>query len=196
MVVEEKSTFRTNHTFAKRGCCHSFSATTGGAFMAKEIERKFLVKDDGWRAEATSSSSFVQAYIVTMEDRSLRVRLIDDERALLTLKIGRQMVSRDEFEYAIPLPDAREMVAKALGIVLKKTRYEVDHEGFTWEIDVYHGAYSGLVVAEVEMEDEEQEPALPSWLGAEVTGDPRYSNQVMAAEDMSGELCDGISHTT
>ena len=163
--------------------------------MAKEIERKFLVKDDGWRAEATSSRSFIQAYIVTMDDRSLRVRLIDDERASLTLKIGRQMISRDEFEYDIPLADAREMVARALGIVLEKTRYEVGHHGFTWEIDLYHGVYSGLVVAEVELENEEQEPALPSWIGAEVTGDPRYSNQMMAAKDMSGELCDGISHT-
>ncbi|MCJ8521388.1 CYTH domain-containing protein [Pseudorhizobium tarimense] len=162
--------------------------------MAKEIERKFLVKDDGWRPEATSSSDFVQAYIVTMDDRSLRIRIMDDERATLTLKIGRQLISRDEFEYSIPVADAKELAASALGIVLEKTRHEVEHEGFTWEVDVYAGAYDGLVVAEVEMEDEEQEPPLPPWLGAEVTGDRRYSNQLMATEDLSAELCDGVSH--
>lgn len=163
--------------------------------MAKEIERKFLVKDDGWRAEVTSSSDFIQAYIVTMDDRSLRVRLMDDERASMTLKIGRRLISRDEFEYTIPVADAKELISNALGLVLQKTRYEVEHEGFVWEIDVYAGVYAGLVVAEVEMDDEEQDPALPSWIGKEVTGDPRYSNQMMAAEDMSMELCDGISHT-
>tara|TARA_R110002020_G_scaffold5989_10_gene24945 strand:- start:157 stop:651 length:495 start_codon:yes stop_codon:yes gene_type:complete len=163
--------------------------------MAKEIERKFLVEGDGWRDEVASSSDFIQAYVVTMDDRSLRVRLMDEERATLTLKIGTDMISRDEFEYAIPVADAREMIAAAVGIVLEKTRYNVDHEGFTWEIDVYHGTYAGLVVAEVEMEDEEQDPALPAWVGEEVTGDRRYSNQMMAATDMSMELCDGVSHT-
>ncbi|MFN7101814.1 MAG: CYTH domain-containing protein [Pseudorhizobium sp.] len=164
--------------------------------MAKEIERKFLVKDDGWRAEATSASDFLQAYIATMDDRSLRVRLMDGERATLTLKIGTGMISRDEFEYPIPVADAREMIAAALGIVLEKTRYNVDHEGFTWEVDVYNGTYAGLVVAEVEMEDEGQTPALPAWIGQEVTGDRRYSNQVMASEDLSSELCHAISHSS
>ncbi|MDY6964292.1 MAG: CYTH domain-containing protein, partial [Pseudomonadota bacterium] len=98
--------------------------------MAKEIERKFLVEGDGWRDEVASSSDFIQAYIVTMDDRSLRVRLMDEERATLTLKIGTDMISRDEFEYAIPVADAREMIAAAVGIVLEKTRYNVDHEGF------------------------------------------------------------------
>ena len=162
--------------------------------MAKEIERKFLVKDDGWRSEATSSSEFVQAYIIGMDDRSLRVRLIDGDRATLTLKIGRQLITRDESEYDIPLADRREMLANALGLVLEKTRHEVKHHGFIWEVDVYAGAYSGLVVAEVEMEDEGQEPPLPRWIGREVTGDRRYSNQAMATEDLSGELCNGLPH--
>lgn len=162
--------------------------------MAKEIERKFLVKDDGWQTEATSSSRFIQAYLATMDDRSLRVRLMDDERAALTLKIGTGLISRDEFEYPIPLADAREMVAAALGIVLEKTRHTVDYGGFTWEIDVYHGTYAGLVVAEVEMQDEDQDPPLPPWIGQEVTDDRRYSNQVMATEDLSLELCHAVSH--
>jgi len=163
--------------------------------MAKEIERKFLVKDDSWRAGIASSSDFVQAYIAEGEDRSLRVRIMDGRRATLTLKIGRLSIIRDEFEYEIPVTDAMELVGSALGIVLEKTRYEVSHEGFTWEIDVYAGAYQGLVVTEVELEDEEQQPLLPPWVGREVTGDRRYSNLIMATEDLSMELCDGISHS-
>lgn len=163
--------------------------------MAKEIERKFLVKTNGWRGEVTSSSDFVQAYVAAVEDRSLRVRVIDDRRATLTIKIGRQMISRDEFEYEIPVADAKDLIGSALGIVLEKTRYEVVHEGFTWEVDVYAGAYEGLVVAEVELQHEEQQPPLPSWIGGEVTGDRRFSNLVMATEDLSRELCDGLSHS-
>lgn len=163
--------------------------------MAKEIERKFLVKDDGWRSHISSSSNFVQAYIATQEDRSLRVRLMDDERATLTIKIGRQLISRDEFEYAIPVADARQLIDSALGVVLQKTRHEVQHEGYTWEVDLYAGVYTGLVVAEVEMDHEEERPPLPSWVGREVTGDRRFSNLVMATEDLSAELSDGLSHS-
>ena len=162
--------------------------------MAKEIERKFLVTNNGWRAEARSASEFVQAYVTAQEDRSLRVRLIDDRRATLTIKIGRQIISRDEFEYDIPVEDAHDLIGSALGIVLEKTRHEVEHEGFTWEVDVYAGVYQGLVVAEVELEHEDQQPPLPSWIGKEVTGDRRFSNLVMATEDLSGELCHGLSH--
>jgi len=164
--------------------------------MAKEIERKFLVKADGWRSKASSSSVFLQAYVASGEDRSVRVRIMDGTRAKLTIKIGKNLIARDEFEYDIPLEDAEEMAANAVGIVLEKTRHEVRHEGYTWEIDVYDGTYKGLVVAEVEIEHEGAEPALPDWVGREITGDRRYSNVVMAMEDLSGELCHGLSHTS
>lgn len=160
--------------------------------MAKEIERKFLVKSDGWRAEASSSSRLLQAYIAGAEDRSVRVRIFDGKRARLTIKIGRQLFSRDEFEYDIPLADAQEMARAPLGVVLEKTRYKIDHQGYTWEVDVYGGAYQGLVVAEVEMEHEGADPALPDWIGREITGDRRYSNLVMATEDLGRELVDGL----
>ncbi|MFB9947421.1 CYTH domain-containing protein [Rhizobium puerariae] len=161
--------------------------------MAKEIERKFLVKGDGWRSEVSSSSNFLQAYIASGEDRSVRIRIMDDARARLTIKIGRKLIARDEFEYDIPLSDAREMAGNAVGIVLEKTRYEVEHEGYTWEVDVYDGTYKGLVVAEVEVEDENARPDIPDWIGREITGDRRYSNVVMATEDLSRELCHGLS---
>jgi Uncharacterized protein conserved in bacteria len=161
--------------------------------MAKEIERKFKVVGDGWRSQTVSSSSFRQAYIASGEDRSVRVRVMDGERAKLTIKVGRQFMSRDEFEYEIPLADAEQLADCAVGVVLEKTRYEVEHHGYTWEIDVYGGAYQGLVIAEVEMEDEAAQPDLPDWIGEEVTGDRRFSNLVMATEDMSSELVHGVS---
>lgn len=164
--------------------------------MAKEIERKYLVKTDGWRSGASSSSSFLQAYIASGKDRSVRVRIMDGKKARLTIKIGRNLFARDEFEYDIPLTDAREMSEQALGVVLEKTRYFVPYEGYTWEVDVYAGAYAGLVVAEVEIASEKEQPLLPTWIGKEITGDRRYSNVNMAIEDLSEELVHGLPFTT
>jgi CYTH domain-containing protein len=160
--------------------------------MAKEIERKFLVNGDGWRAGIGSSADLLQAYITSGEDRSVRVRIFDGVRARLTIKIGRELLARDEFEYDIPLGDAQEMARLAIGVVLEKTRHKIAHAGYTWEVDVYGGSYQGLVVAEVEMGDEKAQPELPRWIGREVTGDHRYSNLVMATQDLSRELVNGI----
>lgn len=156
--------------------------------MAKEIERKFLVSDDSWRSQVTSRTAFRQGYIASLENRSVRVRIKADTDATLTIKIGASSIVRDEYEYDIPLRDAEELMTTALGIVIEKTRHTVDHEGFVWEIDVFEGLYEGLVVAEVEMNAETDQPSLPAWLGREVTGDPRFSNQNLATEDMSREL--------
>lgn len=161
--------------------------------MAKEIERKFLVKGEGWRSDIASSSAFLQAYVASGEDRSVRIRIRDGKSARLTIKIGRDLMSRDEFEYEIPLADAKEIAENPVGIVLEKTRHEVKYAGHVWEIDVYDGAYKGLIVAEVEMDDVATSLQLPEWIGPEITGDRRYSNLVMATEDLSGELIDGLS---
>lgn len=156
--------------------------------MAKEIERKFLVADESWRSQITSKTAFRQGYIASLENRSVRVRIKADRDATLTIKIGASSLTRDEYEYDIPLSDAEELMTTALGIVIEKTRHTVEHEGFVWEIDVFEGLYEGLVVAEVEMNAETDQPSLPSWLGQEVTGDPRFSNQNLATEDLSREL--------
>ncbi|MEK1932699.1 MAG: CYTH domain-containing protein [Pararhizobium sp.] len=148
--------------------------------MAKEIERKFLVASEGWRSAADRGTRLLQAYVVTMDDRSARVRLMDDERAKLTIKISNGSMTRDEFEYDIPVADAKELMSKAIGLVIGKTRYRVTHGGFVWEVDVYGGSHAGLVFAEVELSAEGDTPDLPAWLGAEVTGDPRYSNQYLS----------------
>ncbi|QTK82397.1 Adenylate Cyclase [Agrobacterium tumefaciens] len=161
--------------------------------MAKEIERKFLVARGEWRNQVTRSMAFRQAYVASMEDRSVRVRIVDRRDATLTVKIGASALVRDEYEYAIPLEDAEELMQSAPGVVIEKTRHTVEHGGFTWEIDVFEGQYEGLVVAEVEMHDENADPDLPAWLGREVTGDRRFSNQSLAM-DPQGDLTDVIQN--
>ncbi|MBB4186110.1 CYTH domain-containing protein [Sinorhizobium terangae] len=152
--------------------------------MAKEIERKFLVASSGWKEHADKGIKLQQAYVVTMEDRSVRVRIHGSKWARLTIKIGKSALVRNEYEYDLPMDDARELLTQAVGIVIEKRRYRVPHKGFTWEIDVYEGALQGLVVAEVEMKRETDLPALPPWLGREITGDRRYSNQALATEGL------------
>ena len=161
--------------------------------MAKEIERKFLVAGGEWRNQVTRSMAFRQAYVASMEDRSVRARIVDRRDATLTVKIGASALVRDEYEYAIPLEDAEELMQSAPGVVIEKTRHTVEHGGFTWEIDVFEGQYEGLVVAEVEMHDENADPDLPAWLGREVTGDRRFSNQSLAM-DPQGDLTDVIQN--
>ncbi|NKN35427.1 CYTH domain-containing protein [Agrobacterium sp. a22-2] len=162
--------------------------------MAKEIERKFLVLNDDWRPLATSSTPMRQAYIASMDDRSVRVRTRNGTSAMLTIKIGQSQLVRDEFEYPIPLTDAEELMTMAIGRVIEKTRHTVENGGFIWEVDVFEGAYQGLVIAEVEMRSETDDPARPAWLGAEITGDRRYSNQSLAIETSPTEFKNGLSH--
>jgi CYTH domain-containing protein len=162
--------------------------------MAKEIERKFLVANDGWQNEVTSQTAFRQGYVASLENRSVRIRLMDRDSATLTIKIGASNLIRDEYEYAIPVADAEELISTAIGIIIEKTRYTVDHGGFVWEVDVFGGIYTGLIVAEVELASLQDKPELPSWIGAEVTGDRRFSNQILATEDLSDELCHVLSY--
>lgn len=160
--------------------------------MAKEIERKFLVANDDWRALVTSATPMRQAYVVLMHDRSVRVRTKNGTSAQLTVKIGQSSLVRDEFEYPIALEDAEEMIALAVGNVIEKVRYTVEHHGFVWEIDVYEGAYQGLVIAEVELRKESDAPSMPHWIGREVTGDRRYSNQALATEKLQQDALYGL----
>lgn len=161
--------------------------------MAKEIERKFLVRGEAWRSAVESKSVLKQGYVASMDDRSVRIRILDEKTARLTMKIGRGTLTRDEFEYEIPVSDADELLENAIGIVIEKTRYRVPYEGFVWEVDVFAGAHRGLVIAEVEMQAETDNPPLPAWLGREVTGDFRYSNQALATEFEHDRH--GLSHT-
>ena len=160
--------------------------------MAKEIERKFLVADDGWRKQAGPGKTLRQAIVFSEGDRSIRIRTLDGSQARITIKIGIGGMTRDEFEYDVPMEDADELLGLANGGRIEKTRYEVTYQGYLWEIDVYEGALAGLVVAEVELERVDDDPALPDWLGREVTGDRRYSNQALAEGSLGDGWRDGI----
>ena len=147
--------------------------------MGIEIERKFLVNGEGWREAAQSRTHFSQGYLCRDPARTVRVRVAGDQ-AFLTIKGATQGATRAEFEYALPLADAQQLLALCDGPVVEKVRHLCPHEGMTWEVDEFLGANAGLVVAELELESEDQAFAHPAWLGDEVTGDARYVNANLA----------------
>jgi adenylate cyclase len=150
--------------------------------MGVEIERKFLVKGDGWRS--TSGTDIGQGYLNLDKRRTVRVR-IAGEKAFLTIKGPSAGATRTEFEYAIPASDAHAMLQLCDGSPISKTRYVVAFEGMKWEIDEFHGANEGLVVAEIELTAEDQTFALPDWVAGEVTDDPRYFNSNLVEHPFS-----------
>lgn len=147
--------------------------------MGIEIERKFLVGGDGWRRQAASQTRFSQGYLCRDPARTVRVRIAGDA-AFLTIKGATTGATRAEFEYAVPLADAQQLLAMCDGPVVEKVRHLCPFEGMTWEVDEFLGANAGLVVAEIELDTEGQAFARPAWLGAEVTGDARYVNANLA----------------
>ena len=146
--------------------------------MATEIERKFLVSDASWN-DGSPGRRMAQGYLSMDPDRTVRVRLAGHE-AWITVKGRARGITRAEFEYAIPVEDARAMLELCLPTVIEKTRHRIDYEGHVWEIDVFHGVNEGLVVAEVELADESVSPALPPWIGREVSADSRFFNSSLA----------------
>lgn len=152
--------------------------------MAIEIERKFLVKGDAWKAAAVGVL-YRQAYLSTDKARTVRVR-IAGERAFLTVKGLATGLARAEFEYEIPLADAAAMLDQlCLTPLIEKRRYTVAYQGLSWEIDEFLGANLGLVVAEVELDSADQAIDLPDWVGREVSDDPRYFNSSLIARPFS-----------
>ncbi len=144
--------------------------------MALEIERKFLVRSDAWRENASNASGLRQVYLATTDKASIRVRVIDDATARLTIKSSNTDLSREEFEYTVPVDDALALMPLGVGTAIEKVRYSVPVEGLLWDVDVFEGANAGLVLAEIELEHAAQDVAVPDWIGTEVTGDPKYYN--------------------
>ena len=143
--------------------------------MAVEIERKFLTSSDEWRALA-DGLDYRQGYLSTTKERTVRVRTIG-EQGFLTIKGITVGASRAEYEYEIPVADAHEMLDElCLRPLIEKRRYRIPYEGAVWELDEFFGENLGLILAEVELESEDQTIEVPSWIGEEVTGDPRYFN--------------------
>ena len=146
-----------------------------------EIERKFLVVDDSYKQLSYGSFHIVQGYICSERGRTVRVR-IRDERAYLTIKGPSENggLSRYEFEREIPLEDGRQMMQLCEPGIIDKTRWLVKSGNHTFEVDEFHGANEGLVVAEVELAYEDEPFKKPDFIGKEVTGDRRYYNSQLA----------------
>lgn len=146
--------------------------------MAVETERKFLLADDGWKTSVIKSIKMRQNYLSYAP--TVRVRLAGD-LAFVTIKSATKGCSRAEYEYAIPPEDAEEMLdTLCRGHEVCKTRHVVIFAGKTWEIDVFEGENAGLILAEIELENETETFDLPPWLGEEVTGQPAYYNGALA----------------
>ena len=144
--------------------------------MPVEIERKYLLRNDDWKLAADSGTKYVQGYMVGSKLASVRVR-IEGGISFLNIKSATLDISRQEYEYPIPLDEANEILDTLCGKpVIQKTRYIVHYQDLEWEIDVFEGRNEGLIVAEVELESEDQKIELPSWCGKEVSDDPRYYN--------------------
>ncbi|HEX8725905.1 MAG TPA: CYTH domain-containing protein [Gemmatimonadaceae bacterium] len=153
--------------------------------MATEIERKFLVQRDAWRAGAGPGVRYRQGYLATYPHPVVRVR-VAGERGFLTIKGRSTGIARAEFEFPIPLADAEEMLGTlCTGPIIEKVRYRVPYAGRTWEVDEFAGANAGLVLAEVELPSADAPVELPSWAGREVSGDPRYYNASLAEHPFS-----------
>jgi adenylate cyclase len=146
--------------------------------MAVEIERKFLVSSDAWRALGTPIR-IAQGYLGDSIERVVRVRTAG-EAGFLTVKGINTGISRLEYEYSIPLIDANEMLERlCLRPLIVKTRWVVYHAGSRWDVDEYHEPRSDLVVAEIELASADEAFELPPWIGEEVSGNPAYYNHTM-----------------
>ena len=144
--------------------------------MGIEIERKFLVDKYLWaHTGKPAGTAFKQGYLVNDKGKTIRVRIAGDE-AWITIKGVTHGVSRKEYEYPIPVNDAAEILTEMAGAVVEKTRYRVTFAGKVWEVDVFEGENAGLVIAEIELNDEGDVFELPDWVLSEVSGDARYYN--------------------
>lgn len=143
--------------------------------MGKEIEKKFLIINDDWRG-LSIGKPYCQGYLNSEKGRTVRVRTISN-RGILTIKGPSEGATRLEYEYDIPVDEAREMLDRLCHKpLIEKTRYKIDFSGFIWEVDEFKGENKGLLFAEIELQYEGQQFEIPPWIGREVTGDVRYYN--------------------
>jgi len=144
--------------------------------MATEIERKFLILNQDWQEYTNKELRIVQGYLATNEFSSTRIR-IQNDKANINIKSATLGITRTEFEYSIPVGDARLMLEDlCIKPVIEKTRFTVEHMGHAWEIDVFSGDNEGLIVAEIELSSPDEAFEKPSWIGEEVSNDARYYN--------------------
>ena len=147
--------------------------------MAKEIERKFLVSTNNWKDDVSTTHVFRQGYLSYDSERTVRVRATK-VNGFLTIKGITTGLTRDEFEYEIPLADALALLQLCERPAIEKKRYLVPHGAHIWEVDVFEGVNAGLVVAEIELQSEDEAFEKPTWLGKEVSGQRKYSNSALS----------------
>lgn len=152
--------------------------------MGIETERKFLVSGDEWRSLG-DPIAYYQGYLTRGNGVTVRIRIAGD-KGFLTVKGPVHGISRSEFEYEVPVDDARGMMSLCTDPVIEKHRTRIHHSSHVWEVDEFAGDNRGLIIAEVELSSPTEEMVLPPWVGTEVTGDPRYYNSNLAARPYSG----------
>jgi len=150
------------------------------AAMAIEIERKFLLKNDGWKSQITETHVIKQGYLQSgleaSQKSSVRIRISGDQANINIKSVDLTMV-RQEFEYNIPLDDANQLLATLCDdIVISKTRYHVPYGDHLWEVDIFEGENAGLQIAEIELNNLDEAFEIPSWIGEEVSHDERFYN--------------------
>ncbi len=151
--------------------------------MGIEIERRFLVVAEGWRSIISSKQKIRQAYLAsTKKALVVRVRIVNDEKAWLTIKVPGSGIARQEFEYEIPINDGEALYQLSNDRIIK-TRYQIPFlEGEDWVVDCFEGNNSPLILAELELSSPHQSFCIPDWCGLEITNDFRWSNALLAKE--------------
>tara|TARA_Y100001968_G_scaffold12153_1_gene10133 strand:- start:137 stop:637 length:501 start_codon:yes stop_codon:yes gene_type:complete len=153
--------------------------------MGIEIERRFLVKNEDWKSQVILSEDFSQAYLnSSLDEWTTRVRIIDNEKAYITLKSSLNRLVNYEFEYSIPNKDAIELI-KLSNYKITKTRYHLKINTKNWVVDLFDGSNSSLKIAEIELNSESEEIQVPSWCGHEITGIKSLSNASLARTPIS-----------
>ncbi len=147
--------------------------------MGVEIERKFLITNNDWKPLVINSFSIKQGYLSLAPERTVRVRT-KNNKAYLTIKGKNKGITRAEFEYEIPIIEAEQLLLLCEGTIIEKVRHEVVYEHKIWEIDVFKGDNQGLIIAELELINEEETFKIPDWLGKEVSTEAKYYNSSLA----------------
>jgi adenylate cyclase len=148
--------------------------------MGIEIERKFLVDHEKWQQLAKPQGKvYKQGYLLSDEKRTVRVRVLDDV-AYITLKGSTTGISRSEFEYTIPVDEGKAILKDMATSFIEKTRYNINYAGNVWEVDVFEGDNKGLIIAEIELKNEDQEFKKPEWVKNDVSDDRRYTNAYLS----------------
>jgi CYTH domain-containing protein len=148
--------------------------------MGVEIEKKFLVKKGLWNKVKAQGKLYRQGYILREDTKTIRIRLVEGDSGYITIKGKTIGFSRAEYEYAIPENEAEELLKNFCEAIVSKKRYEIKFENKLWEVDEFLDDNEGLIVAELELDDEDETFAIPEWVDKEVTDDPRYYNSKLS----------------